>query len=195
MRVRPPRPALGSAAASLGLVALALALPGAGVSAFVLRLAELLLAGGAAYLLDDGAAQMTTVTPRSLWRRRAPALAGGVTVLVAAWTGILLLLRWQESSPPATISGEVLVLAALALAVASVLAFRGEPQPGGQVAPLVGLAGVSALIAEPVLRASIFLPVDDTGQGAPLLPWVGAGCLALVVTLVAARDPASRWGG
>jgi hypothetical protein len=186
---------LGSAVAALGLVALALALPGAGLSTFVLRLAELLLAGGAAYLLDDGAAQMTTVTSRSLWRRRAPALAGGVTVLVAAWAGILLLLRWQESSLPAIISGEVLVLATLAVAVASVLVYRGEPQPGGQVAPLVGVGGLSALIAEPVLRASIFLPVDDAGEGARLLPWVGAGCLALVVILVAARDPASRWGG
>ena len=53
-RLRPPLPVLGSVAAAWVLMALAVALPGDGVSAFLLRLVEIVLAGGAAYLLDDG---------------------------------------------------------------------------------------------------------------------------------------------
>ena len=55
----------------------AVASPGAGVSPFVTRIAELGLAGGAAYLLDDAAAPLTEVTPPGVWRRRAPGLLVG----------------------------------------------------------------------------------------------------------------------
>jgi hypothetical protein len=192
---RPPLPILGSVVAAFVLTALAIALPGAGVSAFLVRLVEFVLAGGAAYLLDDGAAQMTGVTPRTLWRRRAPALASGGAVLGASWACILLLLRSQQSSISlVAVTVETVVIGALAVALASVLVWRGEPQPGSQVATAVGICGITALIAEPLIGATIFLPVDGGRDEVVVLAWVGAGLLALVVTVLAGRDPASRWG-
>jgi hypothetical protein len=181
-------------AAAFVLTALAVALPGAEVSAFLVRLVELVLAGGAAYLLDDGAAQMTVVTPRSPWRRRAPALVSGAAVLAASWAGILLLLRSQQSAIPlGAVTGETAVIGALAVALASVLVWRGEPQPGSQVAPVVGIFGITALIAEPLMGATIFLPVDGSRNEVAVYAWIGAGLLALAVTVLAGRDPASRW--
>jgi hypothetical protein len=192
---RPPLPILGSVVAAFVLIALAVALPGADVNAFLLRLVELVLAGGAAYLLDDGAAQMTGVTPRTLWRRRLPALASGVAVLGASWACILLLLRSQQSSISLlSVTGETVVIGALAVALASVLVWRGEPQPGSQVAPMVGISGITALIAEHLIGATIFLPVDGSRNDVVVFAWIGAGMLALVVTVLAGRDPASRWG-
>ncbi len=193
-RLRPPLPVLGSVVAAWVLLALAVALPGDGVSAFLLRLVELVLAGGAAYLLDDGAARMTVVTPRTLWRRRAPALVSGMAVLAGAWAVILLVLGRQGFPPSAAvITGEVAVLVAIALALAAVLVWRGDPVPGSRVAPALGLAGATALIAEPLLRASIFLPVDGARDVSGWAAWSAAGLLAVAVTLVASRDPASRW--
>lgn len=193
-RLRAPLPVLGSVAAAWALTSLAVALPGDGVSPFLLRLVELVLAGGAAYLLDDGAARMTVVTPRTLWRRRAPALVTGLAVLAGAWAVILLVLGRQAFPPSAAvITGEVGVLVAIALALAAVLVWRGDPVPGSRVAPVLGLAGVTALIAGPLLRTSIFLPVDGARDVSGWLAWSAAGLLAVVVTLVASRDPASRW--
>ncbi len=176
-------------------MAVAVALPGADVSAFLVRLVELVLAGGAAYLLDDGASRMTVVTPRSVWRRRAPVLVSGAALLAGAWAGILLLLRSQQSPISlVAVTAETVVIGALAVALSSILVWRGEPQPGSQVAPLVGICGIAALIAEPLIGATIFLPIDGSHDEVVVIAWVGAGLLALVVTVLAGRDPASRWG-
>ena len=194
MRLRPLVPVVGSVGAGSVLVALAVALPGGGVSPFLVRLVELVLAGGAAYLLDDPAAGLTGVTPRSLWRRRAPTLVGGLTVLVTAWMAILVLLRWLGSLLSVRVlTGELVVLVAVAVALAAVLVWRGDPAPGSRVAPIVGIAGMSALIAEPLLRAPIFLPADGGGDLSGWLGWTAVGLLAVAVILLASRDPASRW--
>ncbi len=187
-----PRPLAASAAASVAVVlAVALASPGSGVPSFVVRLAELLLAGGAAYALDDAASVLTDVTPRAVWRRRAPALAASAALLAAAWLTILLVLRWQDSSPPVlAATGEVAVLCGLAVSAAAVLAGRREPEPGALVAPAVALLGIGALIAQALLPTPLFL---SDGSGVRLwLAWTAAGAVALLVLLVASRDPAAR---
>ena len=118
-----------------------------------------------------------------------PTLLG---VIVAAIAGGLVL-RWQGFPVSAAVlCGELAVLGAITVALAAVLVWRGDPEPGGRVAPILGLAGVTALIAEPLLNASIFLAADG-GDGTARLAWSAAGLLAVTVTLVASRDPASRW--
>jgi hypothetical protein len=166
-----------------------------GVSPLPVRLAELALAGGAAYLLDDAAAPLTGVTPPGAWRRRAPTLLAGAGVLVAAWLTVLGLLRWQDSLPTAVLPTiEVTVLSLLSVAAAAIGVRRGESEPGGQVAPLVGLLGISALIADFMLEAEIFLPWD-VGQvdavAAGTAWWAATGVVALAVIAVGARDPGS----
>jgi hypothetical protein len=187
-------PVLATANAAVLLVVLALALPGEGVSPFVIRMTEVLVAGGAAYLLDDAAAPLTGVTPRGVWRRRLPAGLMGVGVLSTAWLIILLVLRWQESMPPVlATTGEVVVLSVAALAVAAVLARRGDPEPGGQVAPLFGLFCLAALLADSLFEVTLFVPWD-TGEPSVgvTTAWMTAGVVAVAVVVGASRDPASH---
>lgn len=188
-----PRPTYLTALGVLALAMLAaLVQPGAGIPPFVTRVAQFGLAGGAAYLLDDAAAQLTTVTPPGWWRRRAPGLVAGGTLLAGAWLGLLLVLTWQDSRPPVlTATVELLVLSLSAVAAAAVLVRRGDPEPGVLIAPAMVLLGMTAVIAESVLRTTILLPWEaDPGRGIASV-WAGAGLLASGVLLLASRDPAS----
>lgn len=191
MSARAPRETVGAAAAAIVLVGVAsVAQPDAGVSRLVVLMCELLMAGGAAYLLDDAAVALTTVTPVGVWRRRLPRLLSGAALLSAAWALVLLVLRWQDSVPPVwLVSGELTVLCVLALAAAAVLAARGESEPGGLVAPAVGLLGIGALIADLLLETAIFMPWDGSGGAGVRPAWASLGSLAVLVFAVASRDP------
>lgn len=193
-QTRLPAPVpLTAATAGLLVLVVAVAFPAHGVPSFVVRVAELALAGGAAYLIDDAAATVTVAAPHGLWRRRLPRLANGVGILTATWVGILGLLRWQDSALPVLgLTGEVVVLGLLAVAAAEVLSRRGEPEPGNQVAPVVMLLGFAAVVMEQVMSLTIFVPAGGTGGVARQLSWVAAGLLAAGIVFVASRDPASR---
>jgi len=190
----PPRATVLTGGGVVALVLLAaIARPGAGVSPFVVQVAELALAGGAAYLLDDAAAQLTTVTPRGVWRRRVRGLTGGGAVLAGAWAVVLLVLAWQASRPPlVATSGELGVLCLSSLAAAAVLFRRGDPQPGVRVAPVVVLSGVTLIIAGSMVRLTISLPWDVSGPTAVRVAWCVSGLVAVVVLAWASRDPAGR---
>lgn len=184
---------LTAAAAGLLVVVVTVAFPAHGVPLFVVRVAELALAGGAAYLLDDAAATVTAAAPHGLWRRRAPRLVTGVGILTATWVGILGLVHWQDSALPVLgLTGEVVVLGLLAVAAAEVLSSRGEPEPGNQVAPVVMVLGFAAVVMEQVLSFTIFVPAGGAGGAARQLSWAAAGVLAAGIVVVASRDPASR---
>jgi hypothetical protein len=190
MSARPPRALSSAAGAAVALVLVAAVVqPDAGVSDFVMRISELLLAGGAAYLLDDAAVVLTTVTPVGLWRRRLPQLLSGVAVLAVAWTLILGVLWREDSLPPGPVTLEVAVLCLVALAAAAVLAARGEPEPGALVAPAVGLAGIGVIIVDLVVEAAIFVPWDGSGGDGLRLAWACLGGVAVLVIVVASRDP------
>ena len=157
----PPWPVISAAAAAWLVLAVALIPPGPGVPVFVLHIAEVLLAGGVAYALDDPAATLTDVTPRALWRRRLPRLAATAATIAVATSGTALVLHQQRSLPSvAALSGEVLVLSLLAVAAAALIARRGEAEPGGLVAPAVALLGLAVVIAGPVLGDPLFLTDD-----------------------------------
>lgn len=191
---RTPWPVLWTATAAVVLVVVAAALPGKGVSPFVIRIAEFLLAGGAAYLLDDAAAPLTGVTPPSVWRRRFPVVLAGAGLLTATWLGILLVLRWQDALPPVLLAtAEVVVLCLGSLAAAAVLVRRGDPEPGGRVAPVVGLLGIGALMADSLFRIALFVPwgAGESALGVGLA-WATAGVLAVAVIVGASRDPAGQ---
>ncbi len=192
MSTRPPRPLAGSAAAAVVLMVIAgVAQRDAGVPRLAVLISELLLAGGAAYLLDDAAVALTTVTPVRVWRRRLPRLLSGVTLLAAAWAVVLGVLRWQDSLPPVgQASAELAVLCLVAVAATAVLAARGEGEPGGLVAPVVGLLGIGALIAELFLPTAVFVPSDGSGGAGVRLAWALIGGFAVLVVAVASRDPA-----
>jgi hypothetical protein len=189
---RLPLPVALSAVAAVALVLVIAALAD-GVPTFVVRVAELALAAGAAYLVDDAAAAVTVASPQGVWRRRAPVLGNGAAILAFAWVSILAVLTWQASPLSLLgLTGEVVVLRGLAVSAAAVLARTGEPEPGGQVAPAVVLLGLTAVIMEPVLQVTIFVSEDGTGGAAHQLAWLGTAVLAGVVVVLASRDPAAR---
>jgi hypothetical protein len=199
MNAAAPRELVAAAAAAIVLVGVAsVAQPDGGVSGLVVLICELLLAGGAAYLLDDPAVALTSVTPVGVWRRRLPRLLSGAALIAAAWMLVLGLLQQQDSLPPVwLVSGELAVLSMVALAAAAVLAARGETEPGGLVAPAVGLLGIGALIVDVFMEAAIFMPWDGSGGDGVRVVWSSLGVLAVAVIATTARDPASsrplRW--
>jgi hypothetical protein len=147
--------------------------------------AELALAGCAAYLLDDAAAPLTDVAPQGRWRRRAPTLTTGVLVIAGAWLGVLTLLRWRDVQPPALAATVELVVAGLvAVAAAAALIRLGDPEPGTVVAPAVVLLGLGLLILEGAADVSIFLAGTEGGS-ARAVAWIAVGIVALLVTAVA----------
>ncbi len=192
MNTGAPRELVGAVAAAIVLVIVAsVSQPDAGVSGLVVLICELLFAGGAAYLLDDAAVAVTTATPVGVWRRRLPRLLSGAALISVAWGLVLVVLRWQDSLPPVWLaSGELAALCLLALAASAVLAARGESEPGGLVAPAVGLLGIGALIADLFLEATIFVPWDGSGGDGVRVAWSSLGGLAMFVIAAASRDPA-----
>ncbi len=193
MNKKVPLATAGLAASAVVLVLVAaVARTDAGVSHPVVVMSELLLAGGAAYLLDDAAVAVTTVTPVRLWSRRLPRVVAGVATIAVAAAMVLAVLRWQQSLPaPLLLSGELAVLCLVALAGAALLAAHGESEPGGVVAPVLGLVGLGALIADLIVKAPLFVPWDGTGGAGVRLGWALAGALALCAITLASRDPAA----
>jgi hypothetical protein len=86
----------------------------------------------------------------------------------------------------------VIVLCAVAVAASAVIAWRGEPEPGGQVGPGLVLLGLAAVMMEPVLRVTIFVPDGGMGAVGRQVSWLGIGVCAAAVAVVASRDPAGR---
>jgi hypothetical protein len=188
-----------TALVTTGFVVLAAAFQAtAGALPFVERVAGFALAGGAAYLLDDAAAQLTTVAPRGPWRRRGPVLAAGIGLLAGAWLGVLAVLQWRDARPPvAESSAELLVMGLAGLAAAALLFRLGDHEPGVIVAPMIVVLGLGLTIVESVVGSPIFL-ADAEPTLARVVGWSAAGALAALMIVVAGRDVAGpaitpRW--
>jgi hypothetical protein len=190
---RTPWPVVATAVTVPALVLLVSVLPSAErVLPLVGRIAELALAGGAAYLVDDAAATLTTVAPKGTWRRRSPALVLGTALLAGGWAAVLLLLRRADALPAAlAASGEPVVLGLVAVAAATVLVRSGDPEPGARVGPALVLLGIGLLIAESVLHRPLLLPWQGAAGTGLTLAWVGVALLSVLVALWASRDPAA----
>jgi hypothetical protein len=190
---RTPWPVATTALGTSVLVLLVSVLPSSEVVLpFVGRVGELALAGGAAYLVDDAAAAVTTVAPRGTWRRRAPVLAVGTVLIGSAWVAILLALAWHDVQPSTlAATGELVVLGLVAVAAAAALVRSGDQEPGGRVAPAMVLLGVALLVLEGVLRRPLLVPWDESAGAGLLVAWTGVGLLALLVALWVSRDPAA----
>lgn len=187
---RLPWPPLLSAMAAAGAVVGLSVATGGGGAELAVQVAGLALAAAAGYLLDDPAAAVTQTVPRPLWRRRSATVVPGLAVLSATWILLLTLLEWRNgevSAVPQTI--QTAVTALLALTAAALLARRGESEPGDVVAPATVLAGVGALLLEPLLGVRIFLSADEE-SGGRLGCWIGVAIGAGLVLLAASRDPA-----
>jgi hypothetical protein len=160
------------------------------VPPLTVHLAQLALAGAAAFLLDDAAVGLTGVAPPPLWLRRAARIAAGLAVLTTAW--LVILFAVPDGSRGA-LTLEVSVLTVLALAAGSVAAARDQPEPGTTVASGVVLAGVGAMLTGMVLGRAVFVSdAEPPGRDILVVVWAALGVVSGVVLLVASRDPAAR---
>ncbi len=173
----------GAAAVGGFITFLTLAVPASADSALTIRLVQLALAASAAYVVDDAAAALTRVAPRSLWAHRAFALVVGLAAIAVAWVVVLVNLRHLPDATLRSLTIEVAVMVLIALATSATLALRGEPEPGNQVAVAVPLAGVGVLVLGGMLGFDIF--IEGTRDGTA---WVVVGAFALAVLTWASRD-------
>jgi hypothetical protein len=160
--LRPARPLVASTGVAIALViALALLASGPELPLFATHLVVLVLASGGAYLLDDKAAHVTAVVPRSLRRRRLRIVATGFVVAAAGWGAVLLLLERAFASVPAgSLTVEAAGLFWVAVAAAAV-ASHHDLEPGNLVASAVGLVFIGLLLGQPLLHE----PLIITGAG------------------------------
>jgi len=182
---------IASAGAAIGLAALlALVMNGPEIPLVLVHLVVLVLASGAAYLLDDRAAQVTAVVPRSLVRRRLGVVAGGFLVAAVGWGAVWLILdRAFGTGPPAGLAWEAAGVFWLGVAAAAVLS-RRQPEPGNVVASTLGLLFIGALISRPLPHVTLLI---SDSNGSAHHGWWAAIMLASLATLVAAsRDQSAR---
>lgn len=193
-RLRPVWPILVLTAAAVTLVALlSWLMPENEVPLILVHLVALMTAAGAAYLLDDPAAQVTGVVPRSLVRRRLVPVTLGLLVLALGWGAALLMLEGGSPSLPLTaLTWEVSGLFWVAVAAAAVVSRHGESEPGNLVAPALGLGFVGVLLTQPVLHLTLLVSSEEDPSRAG---WWALSILASAATLVgASRDRAGRPG-
>jgi hypothetical protein len=160
----------------------------------VLRLAALLGAVGAAFLLDDPAESTTAATPapRRLRMMLRPLVAAPGAV--AWWACVLLVLRADADRqawaavPVADVSLEAAALITAAVAVAAVGVRRPPHDGGGTLAApvVVALVIVGQLLPG---RLAMFPPPGDPGWDEAHRLWAGLLPVVLGLLLWATRDP------
>ncbi|MCW7942254.1 hypothetical protein AAW14_09360 [Streptomyces hygroscopicus] len=181
---------LGAAGGSAtALPALARLVSGGHDTAFaliLLRSAEVALALGLAFLLDDPARHITVAVPTRRVLRNGLRLALVVPLVLLCWTVALLLVPGEIRPPAGDVGLEAAALAALALTgAAAAVRFTDEPQPGAVVAAtLLAVTVLETLLPE---RCTLFVDVADPGWAAAHQRW--AVLLLLTVPMGAALLP------
>jgi hypothetical protein len=140
-------------------------------------------AAGGAFVFDEDAAPVTTVTPRARWRLAVR--CGAALVPLTVWSAIVLL---RPGDVPVQRGGWWLMGAALVLAAvgtAGVASRLERSAPGSLVAALVVLAVFAPLVVGSLLGWSSPYPVDGLTAGVRTF-WLcvaGGGLVACVATL------------
>jgi hypothetical protein len=186
--LRPIVPTLVSTTAAIFLVGmLSIIVRGDGIPLFLLQPVVLVLAAGAAYLLDDESKSMTDVVPASMLRRRTSRILAGFAVLAAGGTVLAgLLQRWAPSAPLPALAWETAGLAFLAVAASAVTARYGESEPGNLVTSAGALIFIGVLILQPLLHLTwLVSSPDDSAHGG----WWAALMFAAALTfLLSSRE-------
>jgi len=186
--LRPIIPVLVSTSVAILLVGvLSTVMRGDEIPLFLLQPVFLVLAAGAAYLLDDESKSMTDVVPASLLRRRTSRVLAGFAVLAVGGAGLAGMLKWwAPSAPLPALAWETAGLAFLAVAASAFTARHGESEPGNLVTSAGALIFVGVLILQPMLHVTWLVrsPEDPAHRG-----WWAAVMLVAVLTfLLSSRE-------
>jgi hypothetical protein len=190
------RPVAAGALSGLGLVVAMTVAPvplEVNTTATVLRLAALLGAVGAAFLLDDPSEITTVVTPVSRRLRIMLRPLAAATAAVLWWAGCLVILRADVEPevwalvPVTGLSLEAAVLAVVGTALAAIRA-RRPPHDGGGVLAAPALVALVTIGQALPGRLGLFpMPNDPRWDQAHLI-WTGLLPLAIGVLIWAGRD-------
>jgi hypothetical protein len=115
----------------------------------------------------------------------------GLAAIAVSWSVVLINVRHLSGATLRSITIEVAVLVLVALTASAVLAMHGEPEPGNQVAVVVPLAGVGALILGGILGFDVFISGDGREQTEDAAAWVVSGVVAAAVLVWASHDKPS----
>ena len=173
--------------------------PDASAGLAVLRLAAVLLAAGAAFALDDRAADTRAPSPTPLRARRALRLAVVVVAGAGLWavvtaTAAVVAPAGQEPLPVAGATLEAAAMLAFTLA-AAVVAGRWAPHGLGGVAggPTLTFAVLALYLAQmrwPRHLTFFALGPGDPAWGPAQLRWSAVLALALGILALESLDPA-----
>ena len=185
------QPSMGAAAVAVLIVAWqADALHDQSEALRALRGVTVVLALGAAFLLDDPAAGTLEASPTSLAWRRAARLTAAVLLVGAPWSGSIMTAQLQGADlPVAGLTLELATMVTLALAgAAGLIRWADAREPGVLAVPLV--AGIAlALFQVPESWALLVHP------GPAWVPahqrWALLLGVAVVLLFLCNRDPAT----
>jgi hypothetical protein len=163
-----------------------------------LRISAVLLAMGAAFVLDDPAQVTTLAAPTPLLLRRALRVAIVVPALAVAWGATVWVIRRSEipteSLPIAAVTLELAALVAVALAAAVVMSELVPERLGGLASGPVLLALVAGALFLPS-RFALFVsePGLPRWHGAHQL-WLGILGVGVLVMLFGYSDRTRSFG-
>lgn len=158
----------------------------------MLRIVAVLLAMGAAFVLDDAAAASEAAAPTPLWWRRALRCAVVAAFVLPAWAALVMFARSrQDGLPWARPTLELAALVMIGLAVgAAAIRWRDADEPG-MIAALAVLGGTLAIAQLPP-RYALFVSPGSPHWGSSAVGWAALLVVATAVFAAATRDPATR---
>ena len=177
------QPVLGCLAAAVVAVGLLARWP----SSAVLMLPALLaaLAAGAAFLYDEPAVSIASVTPRgSTWRGTTRLLAA--LFPLALWAAVIAL---RPGDLPLSQPGWLLLGAAsilLATGIAALAVRPGNPTPGPTLAGLIAIAVLAPVVTAGFLGFPIPFPLEGFPDGIRTF-WVVVACVAALACAAGSR--------
>ncbi len=185
------QPLLGAVGlAGLLLVLTAEDLDADGPAVLALRGVAALLALGAAFVLDDEAADTLASSPSTLAWRRSQRVVIVVALAGPAWALALLAVKWLGAEPPvAGLTLELAALLALSVACAAGIAHRGHPENSGVLATPLVVGIVLAAFRLPQKWALLVSP--GPAWEAAHQRWAVLLTLSVAVVLLCNRDPAA----
>lgn len=159
----------------------------------VVRLAAVLLALGAAFVIEDDTAITVASSPTPLWWRRTLRCAVAAALVLPGWTGVLVYAHGRQPALPwLRLSLELAVLVIVGLAVAGVVSLRLDVLDSGTTAALAVL-GFALTVACLPARVALFTTPGSTSWEPSTFRWTVALATALIVLTLTTRDPARAW--
>lgn len=182
---------LGGSTLGAAILAGCVAFAADGPPLIYVRLALVALAGAAAFVLDEPAADAVDAVPTTR-RRRTAVRATAVALPLAVWTaGVLALEQRSAVTPVGALLVEGAGVVALAMALAAVLRLTGRVEPGEIVASVLGAAILAVLIFNPLPQSVPLFPVGE-GWAASTSLWGSLAVAAATLVVVVSRDPYRR---